>query len=261
MKTILHFSHANGFPGGSYQPMLEPLRDRYDVRFSDRIGHNPSYPVSNNWLNLEAEMIAFFEKNYDAPVIAMGHSLGGMLSLRLAYKRPDLVKAVLILDVPALSLVESQALKLLKCFGMMDKVTPAARADGRRTCWGNQAEAVDYFRGKKLMRAFDQQCLESYVHFGTEPCQDGIRLRFDPKIEQAIYRTIPDDLVLKKPLHVPAAAIGGCGSTVLKMSQAVRMERKLNMKTVWLPGSHLFPLEYPLQTAQAVLALFDEMGV
>lgn len=259
MKPILHFSHANGFPGGSYQAIFDELNHDYDVRFFDRIGHHPQYPVTNNWPNLEREMTQFFEQNYNEPVIAVGHSLGGILSLRLAYKRPDLVKAVVVLDVPALSAIESQGLRMLKWFKLMDKVTPAARMEGRRCVWANEEEAVEYFRGKRLMSQFAERCLRDYVHFGTEPCAEGVRLRFDPMVEQKIYRTIPDNLVLRKPLTVPAAAIGGRNSAVFKPAQAARMKSKLKMKMEWLPGTHMFPLEHPQQTAQTIQNLLQAM--
>ena len=259
MKPILHFSHANGFPGGSYQVILDALAQDYDVRVVDRIGHHPDFPVTNNWPHLEQEMIEYFEKNYTEPVIAVGHSLGGILSLRLAYKRPDLIKAVLVLDVPALSALEAKGLRLIKWLGMMDKVTPASRMDGRRNLWANAEEAVAYFRGKKLMSQFDERSLRAYVQAGTVACEGGVRLYFDPKVEQAIYRTIPDNLVLKKPLDVPAAAIGGQQSTVFTKSQAARMKSKLKMKLEWLPGTHMFPLEHPDATAAAIKKLLKEM--
>lgn len=261
MKTILHFSHANGFPGGSYSVLLSALSAHYDVRWTDRIGHHPDYPVNNNWLNLEQEMIHNFEKSYSQPVIAVGHSLGGALSMRVAAKRPDLIKAVVVLDVPALSLLEAQGLKLIKCFGMMDKVTPAARAVNRKAQWDNQAEAIEYFRSKRLMSQFDQRCLENYVRFGTEPAADKIRLRFNPEVEVQIYRTIPDDFVLRRPLSVPAVAIAGKESTVLTRKQATRMQRKLGMQLYWLPGTHMFPLEYPEQTAQTIITSLAAMSL
>lgn len=261
MKTILHFSHANGFPGGSYSALLAALSNDYDVRWTDRIAHHPDYPVNNNWLNLEQEMIANFERSYSEPIIAVGHSLGGMLSMRVAAKRPDLIKAVVILDVPALSPIEARGVKLLKLLGMMDKVTPAARAVNRKSQWSNQAEAIEYFKSKRLMSQFEQRCLEDYVSFGTEPFGNEIRLRFDPSVEVQIYRTIPDDFVLRKPLPVPAVAIGGRESTILKPKQAARMQRKLGMQLHWLPGTHMFPLEYPEQTAQTILSSLNSLSL
>lgn len=261
MKEILHFSHANGFPGGSYQVMLNALSEHYDVRWTDRIGHNPAYPVTNNWPNLEREMTLYFEQNYTQPVIAVGHSLGGILSMRLAAKRPDLIKAVVVLDVPALSRVEATGLKLIKLLGMMHKVTPAGRMDGRRALWLNESEAIDYFKAKKLMRQFDQRCLVDYVRYGTEPLNEKIRLRFDPAVEKQIYCTIPDNLVPTKPFSMPAAAIGGQESAVFKPAQGKRMQRRLGMEVQWVPGTHMFPLEYPDQTAHSILSSLAAMSL
>lgn len=260
MKTILHFSHANGFPGGSYHVLLNSLAQHYDVRWTDRIGHHPDYPVNNNWTNLEQEMIRLFEQSYSQPIIAVGHSLGGALSMRVAAKRPDLIKAVVILDVPALSPMEARGLKLIKRLGMMDKVTPAARAVNRKAQWSDEAEAIAYFKAKRLMSQFDQRCLADYVHFGTEPAADEIRLRFEPSVEVEIYRTIPDDFVLRKPLLMPAFAIGGKESTVLKPRQAARMQHKLGMQVQWLPGTHMFPLEYPELTAECILSSLSDLS-
>lgn len=261
MKPILHFSHANGFPCGSYTALLTALSQHYDVRWTDRIGHHNDYPVSNNWVNLEQEMIHTFERSYTEPIIAVGHSLGGMLSMRVAAKRPDLIKAVVILDVPALSRAEALGLKLLKMLGLMDKVTPATRAVNRKAQWANSAEAIAYFQSKRLMRQFDPRCLQDYVRYGTEPIGEEIRLRFDPSIEVQIYRTIPDSNVLRHPLTMPAVAVGGKESTILKPNQAARMQKKLGMGIKWLPGTHMFPLEYPEETAAAIIDSLAAMPI
>ena len=53
MTTTLVFSHGNSFPAGTYRLLLEQLRTRgFDVCAVDRFGHDPRYPVSNNWPTL-----------------------------------------------------------------------------------------------------------------------------------------------------------------------------------------------------------------
>lgn len=235
------------------------LNEHYDVRYTDRIAHATEHPVTNNWPELEKEMTLFFERNYSEPVIAVGHSLGGILSLRVAAKRPDLIKAVIVLDVPVLSRSEAFGLRLLKQFKLIEKVTPAKRMDGRRALWRNEAEAIEYFRKKKLMQRFDERCLADYVHSGTEPCEEGIKLRFNPMIEKEIYLTIPDNNLLTKPLKMPSAAIAGKHSKVFSAYQGARMQKRLGMDVRWLPGSHMFPLEHPLETAQTVHELLQNM--
>jgi surfactin synthase thioesterase subunit len=65
--------------------------------------------------------------------------------------------------------------------------------------------------------------------------------------------------VLKKPLGVPVAAIGGQQSSVFTKSQAARMKNKLKINFEWLPGTHMFPLEYPDATAATIKKLSKEM--
>ena len=264
-RTILHFSHANGFPAGSYGALLKPLADHYDVRTIDRLAHQAQYPVTDNWAFLEQELIHYFEQHYQHPVIAVGHSLGGLLSYMVAKKRPDLIKALIMLDSPVLTPMQGFGFGLLKRLNLTDRFTPAGRTDGRRSQWSSKEAAYEYFCGKKLMRNFDPQCLRDYVEHGTEwidadAPEKGVTLRFDPQTEMKIYRTIPHTLRSDRPLRIPSAVIGGQQSDVFLRMNGARMKSKVGMKVKWLPGSHMFPLEHPRNTAETIHQLLREMG-
>lgn len=258
MSDILHFSHANGFPGGSYRVLLEHLQPHYDVRWMDRIGHHAQFPVTDGWGMLSQELERYFEQHYSQPVIAVGHSLGGALSLMLANRRPDLIKAVVMLDVPALTPLQGIGLRAMKLLGMVDRVTPAARTEGRRQCWQSQEEALDYFRGKYLMRHFDERCLKDYVHHGTEDFEGGVQLRFDPAIEMSIYRTLPHR-VFRRKMPVPTALIAGQDSNVVRAANTRYMTQRLGIDVQWSEGSHMFPFEYPEQTAARIHKLVTQL--
>ncbi len=102
-KPLLHFAHGNSFPSGSYRVFLDQLRPHYDVRVTDMFGHNPAYPVTDGWRYLVQELIDTLDANYQQPVILLGHSLGGMLSLMAARARPDLVRGVVVIDSPVVA--------------------------------------------------------------------------------------------------------------------------------------------------------------
>ena len=263
-REILHFSHANGFPAGSYRVLLDKLSDHYDVRTIDRLGHQPQYPVTDNWSLLEQELTHYFERHYSRPVIAVGHSLGGLLSYMVARKRPDLIKALVMLDSPVLTPMQAFGFRVLKRFKLTDKVTPAGRTEGRRQQWDDPQQALEYFSGKSLMRRFDPRCLQDYVEHGThavdpENASAGIRLYFDPDTEMKIYRTIPHNVTTDKPLKIPAAVIGGRSSDVFWPVNGARMKSKVGMRLRWLPGGHMFPLESPELTADTIHQLLGEM--
>lgn len=253
MKDILHFSHANGFPMGCYDTLFSYLEDDYQIGSIDRLGHDANYPVTNNWDFLAQQLIDYFEQNYTQPVYAVGHSLGGVLSMMVAAQRPDLVKGLIMLDSPFLTAFESLGLNWVKRLGLIDKVTPAGRTLGRQERWDSLAHTAQYFKGKKLFNAFDERCLNDYINNGTQALSCGGRqLHFDAATEINIYRTVPDNLYRTKRLTMPSVVIGGKYSNVLKKHHGYKMKRQLGMDVQWLEGSHMFPLEQPKATAQMI---------
>ena len=49
MRPTIVFSHANGFPAGTYRLLFEAWRGAgFKVAAVERFGHDPAYPVSNN---------------------------------------------------------------------------------------------------------------------------------------------------------------------------------------------------------------------
>lgn len=250
MKDILHFSHANGFPAGSYSTLLSYLSEDFEIGTIDRLGHHENYPVTDNWSYLAQELIDYFERTYSQPVYAVGHSLGGVLSLMIAAQRPDLVKGLIMLDSPFLTTFEARSLIWVKRFGLIDKVTPSGRTLGRKESWDSIEHASQYFRGKRLFSAFDERCLNDYIESGTQPVHGGGRqLHFKADTEINIYRTIPDNLHRTKRLAMPSSVIAGKFSDVFKRQHGFKMKRQLGMNVDWVEGSHMFPLEKPEMTA------------
>jgi pimeloyl-ACP methyl ester carboxylesterase len=253
MKEILHFSHANGFPSGCYATLFSYLSDDYDIRNIDRLGHDKDYPVTNNWEFLVQQLIDYFEHHYNQPVYAVGHSLGGVLSMMVAAKRPDLVKGLIMLDSPFLTAFESFGLNWVKRLGLIDKVTPAGRTLGRQEQWDSLAHTQRYFRGKKLFQAFDERCLNDYIDAGTQALNCGRRqLHFSASTEIDIYRTVPDNLHHTKPFTMPSSVIAGKYSDVFKKQHGYKMQRQLGMDVHWVEGGHMFPMEHPKLTASLI---------
>lgn len=260
-NEILHFSHANGFPSLSYKVMLKALEENYDVRWVEQLAHHPDFPVTDNWPHLVEELIHYFEENYDRPVIAVGHSLGGVLSFMLAKLRPDLVKQVILLDAPVLDKYGSVVVRIAKKLGLVDRITPAGRTQGRQEQWESFEHAIEYFKGKSLFKYVDERCLHDYVKHGTKPVENGIKLTFSANTEVKIYRTLPHNLhVNSKKLSVPAAMIYGHDSNVVVPLQLKFMKDKLGMYIDNLSGTHLFPLEQPESTAQKIHQTIEHLS-
>ena len=99
---LAHISHATGFCAGMYGPLAERLGSRLRVLGMDDRGHGTTTAPANptkleNWDVFATDLERFFEY-LNEPVIAMGHSRGAVTSMMVAIKRPDLVRAVILID-------------------------------------------------------------------------------------------------------------------------------------------------------------------
>jgi len=259
--SLVVFSHANSFPAATYGVLFRQLRSRgFLVRAVDMFGHDPDYPVGNNWPGLVQQLHDFAAREVDKagePAFLVGHSLGGFLSVMCAARHPQLARGVLLLDSPLLGGWKSHALRAVKRTPLVGAVSPGAVSRKRRNRWPSREEALEHFRHKKAFARWDPQVLADYVTHGTHD-EDGQRvLSFDRDVETAIYNTLPDNLdsLLKRhPLRCPVAFIGGLQSEEIRQVGMAMTTRVTEGRVMMLEGSHLFPMEKPLPTAAAIEA-------
>lgn len=242
MTQRIFFAHANGFPSATYRKLFQALGPEYEVSHLDRHGHDPRFPVDDNWQNLVQELIEQLE-TFNEPIWGVGHSLGGMLHYHAALQRPALYRGVVMLDSPMTTWFDQTLIWAAKRFGFIDRLTPAGRTLGRREQFSCTDEARRYFASKALFRSFDPECLEAYIEHGLEPTAQGLRLRFDPETEIRIYRSVPHTTpgwphALEMPHH------------------AYLLRLVTHRESHTLPGGHMFPLEQPHATAQLLKQLF-----
>jgi pimeloyl-ACP methyl ester carboxylesterase len=266
--SLIIFSHANSFPAGTYSVLFRELRARgFTVKAVEKFGHDPDYPVTNNWPHLVRQLRDFAAREVNQagePAFFVGHSLGGFLSAMCAARHPQLARGVLLLDSPLVGGWKSHALRAVKRTPLVGAITPGAVSRKRRNRWSSREEALDHFRRKKAFARWDAQVLEDYITHGTHD-QDGARiLSFDRDVETAIYNTLPDDLealLQKHPLRCRAAFIGGLQSVEIRQVGLAMTTRITQGRMTMLDGSHLFPMEKPLVTAAAIEAALRSLQV
>ncbi len=252
-RETLHFAHANGFPGGSYNKLLGHFRDEYRVIAIEKLGHNPRHPVNNNWTNLADELIEFIEKESDSPVIGAGHSLGSLVTFIAAYKRPEIFKSIIMLDPPFVTGIWGVIFRFLKFTGLADRITPAGQSSGRRSVWSNMREAELYFMSKRLFQQFDSHSLSDYMKHGIEPCDEGFCLSYDVPTEVKIFQTMPDNMgSYRKPLGIPGALIYGDTSHAVHLPTLKKFTSLHKFSLCTSTGGHLFPLEKPDEAAAVI---------
>ena len=260
MLARIVFSHGNSFPGGTYRVVTDSLRQRgFEVRVIDKFGHDPRYPVTNNWPHLVQQLADFVRDGSSdgPPAFLVGHSLGGILSLMCAARHPELARGVVLLDSPILSGWKATTLGLAKRTQLVGALSPGKISQKRRNHWPDRAAVLEHLRHKRAFAQWNTDVLADYVDSGTTE-RDGQRwLTFDRDVETAIYNTLPDNLarqLRRHPLKCPAAFIGGSHSVEMRTVGMDLTQRLTKGRLMMLDGSHLFPMEKPLATAAAIEA-------
>jgi pimeloyl-ACP methyl ester carboxylesterase len=259
--SLIIFSHANSFPAATYAVLFKHLRSRgYTVRSVDKFGHDPKYPVTDNWRHLVQQLHDFAEVEivkHGEPAFLVGHSLGGFLSLMCAARHPELARGVLLLDSPLLGGWKATAFGAIKRTPLLGAVSPGRVSRQRKNRWPSREAAIEHFRHKKVFAHWDEQVLQDYVAHCTHD-EDGERvLSFDRDVETTIYNTLPDNLdrMLKRhPVKCPVAFIGARGSEEMKQVGIAMTQQVTKGRMMMLDGSHLFPMERPIATAAAIEA-------
>jgi pimeloyl-ACP methyl ester carboxylesterase len=250
-KPLLHFTHGNSYPSGAYARLLDDLRRDFDVRTTDMLGHDPRFPVDDNWHGLIDELIARLEA-HGRPANLVGHSLGGAVSMLAAHRRPDLARCVVMLDSPVVSGWRAWVWRLVKLLGLRERLSPGGIARRRRNVWPSRAAAYDHFIAKSIFQAWAPGALDDYLDHGLKPHPDGVQLRFDRDVEAQIYSTLPHDMdrALRYPFPVPVGFVAGTDSAELRQAGLDATRRLVGANVVTIEGTHLYPMEKPQLTAQ-----------
>lgn len=261
MRPLIHFAHANGIPSAVYAKLLNALSDDYDIITLPEIGTDPQYPVTNHWTLLVQQLIASIEsQSQGRPVIALGHSLGSLISLMAAYKCPKLMTQVIMLDPPLIAGLPSLAMHLAKIFrpSYIDQVTPAGLSAKRRDHWDSREQAAQLLRSRGLFADFDQDCFDDYIRYGLKDDPNGgVTLTIPKMVEVEVFRNNPSMFWLKprRPPQIPAHLVAGDQSQFFKRGFPQRVKRQLGIDYSVVKGGHMFPLEHPLDVAESVKKL------
>ncbi|SCK22134.1 alpha/beta fold hydrolase [Vogesella sp. LIG4] len=257
MKLL--FAHANSFPSSIYRKLHQRLAEHgYEVGYLDTIGHDAAYPVTDCWPQLADEMLAYMAANYREPVLAVGHSLGGAVLFLAALREPQRFRQLIVLDSPLLGPRTGFLIWLAKRLGFIQQLTPGGTGTlRRRDNWASTTSVYDYFARKPAFARWDPDCLHDYAQYGTEDNGDGgRRLKFRPQVEHAIYETLPHDAWFKRgKLQVPLSYVAAGQGSAIRPHDLAFMHRHFAADIHVQRGSHLFPLEHPLETADLIARL------
>ena len=258
----LHFLHANGYPPDCYKPLFELLQPHFRV-FGMKL--RPLWPDSrpeelDDWRPLSDDLLRFFDEQKIESVIGVGHSIGGIVTLRAALREPSRFRGLVLID-PVLFPPYFIALwNLVRATGLGHRFHPKMEGALRRRQAFDDLETV--FRGyrrRNVFKNFSDASLRAYIQGITRPRQGGgWELAYSPEWEARIYYTgIWRDFDLwrgLRKLQIPTLFIRGAQSDTFWAGSAARVRRarpKVRMETIESAG-HLVPLERPQEVADLI---------
>lgn len=262
MSRTIVFSHGNSFGAGTYGLLFETWRAAgYTVLAVDRYGHDPAYPVASNWTALRNQLIDFTAAQAGGPVHFVGHSLGGLLSLLAACRRPDMAASLVMLDSPVVTGWRAGLLRISKSTGLIHQMSPGMASQRRRQHWPDREAVYLHFKAKSAFAAWDDRVLRDYVAAGFVERNGQVELAFDREVETRIYNTLPHHLGALLRRHPPACPVGfvaGTRSAEMRQGGSAAARALAGERYVQLEGTHLYPMEKPEETAKLVLQLLPQ---
>lgn len=254
----LHFAHANGYPPGAYRALLEDLAADHQVL---AVSHRPLWSEGRpeaeltHWDRVADDLIGFLERQDRGPVIGAGHSLGATTTLFAARRRPELFRALVLVD-PVFVSPGAAAFLALAPRSAVNRVPIIGAALRRRQRFASLDEAFDYYRHKKVFEGLSDAALGDYVDSAMRPDGSGVRLAYPREWEAQLYRTVPLVWHRLGDMSIPVLGLRGAHSDTLSPA-SFRRWRKLqpHAELHEVPGcGHLAPMELPGEIAARIRA-------
>jgi len=266
---IIVFAHANGFPASVYEPLFAIWREAgWRVEAPPRFGHDHRYPVTSNWPRLRDQLTDFIVARDLQGAKLVGHSLGGILGLLAASRRPDLVSGLVMLDSPVVAGWRAHSVHMAKRLRLIERIGPGAVSRRRRREWPTREAVHAHFAAKAAFARWDPRMLDAYVQHGFDEAAaaaaaaPGLVLGFAREVETHIYNTLPHHLpalLRRHPPQCPVGFIAGTRSQEMRQGGFAASRRLAGDRWRWIDGTHLYPMERPEDTALLVLELLASM--
>ncbi len=247
------FLHATGFCAITYRTLLAPFAARFHVLAVDLRGHGRSQlpaPIFGyaSWNVHRDDIIELIAQQIGQPVTLAGHSMGGVVALLTAGKRPDLVRGVVMLD-PVILPSATYSFGQLPGSPLFNTVmTPIARgAARRRDRFADRDEAFTAFHGRGVFKAFTDEQLRDYLTDGLVETGEGdLRLACAPMYEARTFAAQRHDpwVALARAPGPIVALRAEKGSTFPSACVDHAMTIRPDARIATIPGAgHMLPLE------------------
>lgn len=263
----LHFLHANGYPPKCYTTLLELLKPAHRP-FGMKL--RPLWDGANkddvqDWHPYSDDLLRFLSDFGAGPVIGVGHSIGGIVTLRAAMRNPNKFRALVLLDPVLFIPPILTGWNIVRKIGLGEKAHPLISAAQKRRREFKDLETVfRSYRSKPVFRYMSDESLKNYIKGITKPKADGgYELVYAPEWEVHIYLTGLRDFDLWRglpDLNVPTLIIRGAETDTF-LPSAEKLVKKKNPKIhihTLEKATHILPLEYPKEVVEIITNFLDD---
>jgi pimeloyl-ACP methyl ester carboxylesterase len=257
-KPLLHFAHSNAFPPGCFRQFLNPFLAHYRVLATH---HRPLWPGSRpeelaSWGQIAGDLLCFFEQQGPSGVIGVGHSLGAVATLLAAHRRPELFRALVLIEPIFLPPAILQA--LADDPGLIEDLPLLLATRGRRQQWPDRQAAFEHFRARTAFRRWSDEAIWDYVRCGLREDAEtgGLRLVYSREWEAQFYSRPPLEVwdVLPQVSHRTLAIRGAESDSLFPEAWTLWQAVQPEATFVEIPDAgHMVTMERPEEVADIVL--------
>jgi pimeloyl-ACP methyl ester carboxylesterase len=263
----LHFLHANGYPPECYQPLFGHLQNDFHI-----IGMKlrPLWDGANMddvqvWNPYSDDLLRFLSDHQVGPVIGVGHSIGGIVTLRAAMREPKKFSALVLLDPVLFIPPVLVGWGIVRALGLGERLHPKIPgALKRRRSFDNLELLFRGYRARDVFRYMSDENLRIFIEGITRKKEDGsFELVYSPEWETHIYLTGMRDFDLWRGLpnlNIPTLIIRGAETDTF-LPSAEKLVKKKNPKIqihTLEKATHILPLEYPKEVAEIITNFLDD---
>ncbi len=261
LKPTVMLSHATGFHGRCFDPVVESLQSDYACASFDYRGYGDSLLDKDwavDWQGYcdDALAVAGSLEN-ENQIIAVGHSMGAAALAMAALIEPKLFKA-LILYEPIIFPAPIRDARTTS--HQPSPLVEGARR--RRTTFASRDEAFANYAAKPPMSVFEPRSLRAYVEHGFRDSQNAetnencVVLKCHPEHEARTYETGATHETWERLhlLQVPTWIVAGAVAPMQPSSWSELIAKQITNAefVLWSDVGHFGPMQKPDRLADLV---------
>jgi len=264
----IHVYHANGFPAEVYLPFLNELAHLFDVHaiHGRATRENAGEPKHKNWQIYADDLIDYLEQTQSQPIIAIGHSMGASSTVLAAVKRPDLFKALVLIEPAMLNFSKRMLLNLMPK-SMINNMRLVKGTAQKPDTWEDAKTYKRYIKKFKGYAKFSEEAFDTFAkHAIKRTSTNQVTLRFPNKWEAYNYTNPPYLMGQFKKLErlgIPTIAVRGETNGFFNDSlwQTWQTSQPSALFLQNKNYGHLMPLEAPIDSAQLIIDGLKQLNI